>query len=289
MPTTTTSARRIAAHALLSEIRRGAGFRTHKLLGELGAPLDPFVSIEHFHMSEPTFPPHPHAGLSAVTYLFPGPGGAIVVRDSLGARRRLLPGGLYWMQAGRGMMHEEVPEARGEACHGMQVLVNLAIAHKHTPPATFCLDPDAIPEARPRPGVRVRVLSGAAFGLRAPIEPRTDVTLLDVHLPPGAPILLDAPADHAVLAVAVEGAGEIGPAEAPVRLDAHVAAGLAAGGGAARVRAGGAGLHLFLAMGRPLGEPVVFEGPFVMSTREEIADAEARYQAGEMGQLAASS
>jgi redox-sensitive bicupin YhaK (pirin superfamily) len=288
MLTTTTRARHVAAHAALPEICRGSGFRTRKLLGELGVPIDPFVSLEHFQMWEPTFPPHPHAGFSAVTYLFPGPGGALVVRDSLGERRRLPPGGLYWMQAGRGMMHEEVPEVRGEACRGMQMLVNLAATHKRTPPETFFLDPEAIPEARPSPGACVRILCGAAFGLRAPIDPRTPVTVLDVNLAPGAPLVLAAPADRAAFVVVVEGTGEAGTAEAPVRLDPHTAAALAGDGEVAWVRAGRAGLHLVFAMGRPLGEPVVFEGPFVMSTREEIADASARYEAGEMGRLVAS-
>ncbi len=285
---TTSRARRVAARAALPEICRGSGFRSHKLLGELGVPIDPFVSLERFQMWEPTFQPHPHAGFSAVTYLFPGSAGAIVVRDSLGERRRLPPGGLYWMQAGRGMMHEEVPEVRGAVCHGMQMLVNLAAADKHTSPETFFFAADAIPEARPSPGARVRVLCGAAFGLRAPIEPRTQVTLLDVDLAPGAPLLLHAPDDQAAFALVVEGSGEVGPGEEAVRLDRHMAARLAAEGDACLVRAGAAGLHVVLAMGRPLGEPVVFEGPFVMTTREEIADASARYEGGEMGRLAAS-
>jgi len=87
--TTRTNLRTPAAHAALPETRKGTGFRSHKLFDQLGVRLDPFVSLEHFHMDDVTFTPHPHAGFSAVTYLLGGSPGAIRVRESGQGDRRL--------------------------------------------------------------------------------------------------------------------------------------------------------------------------------------------------------
>ncbi|WP_088318155.1 pirin family protein [Kineosporia sp. R_H_3] len=71
--------------------------------------LDPFLSITDFRMSRPTFAPHPHAGFSAVTYMFRDSAGSFRNRDSLGDVSLIGPGDLHWTQAARGMMHEEIP------------------------------------------------------------------------------------------------------------------------------------------------------------------------------------
>lgn len=279
-------ARRVAAHGALHEVRRGAGFRSHKLCTELGVPLDPFLSFERFQMSAPTFAPHPHAGLSAVTYLFERSAGALVSRESSGETRRIAPGAARWMEAGRGMMHEEAPEERGRECHGVQILVNLAAADKRAAPRVFHREAHEIPEARPARGVRARVICGEAFGVRATLDPRTPVTLLDVFLAPGASIALGVPDDHVAFVLALDGAGEVGPEDEAARLDRGTAAVLVGCGSEVAARAGRDGFHLLLAAGAPLREPVTLEGPFSMPSPEEIADAWARHAAGEMGYLA---
>jgi redox-sensitive bicupin YhaK (pirin superfamily) len=287
MGTSERKARRVTTHAL-DEIRRGAGFRSRKLVTGPGAPLDPFVSFEHFHMREPTFPPHPHAGVSAVTYLLERSEGALLSRESSGEARRIDPGGLRWMEAARGMMHEESPFARGRDCHGVQILVNLAAADKEGAPRVLHLERQEIREVTPRRGARVRVVCGEAYGIRSTITPRSPVTLLDVRLSPGASLTPVVAEDHAAFVVPIDGDGELGVADAVVHVDAQVAAVVSAGDGAATVRAGARGFHLLLAMGKPLGEAVVFEGPFVMTSHADIAAAWARHAAGEMGRLAPS-
>jgi redox-sensitive bicupin YhaK (pirin superfamily) len=277
--------RRVAAHAALHDVRRGAGFRSHKLCTELGVPLDPFLSFERFHMSTPTFAPHPHAGLSAVTYLFERSAGALISRESSGETRRILPGAVRWMEAARGMMHEESPEERGVECHGLQILVNLAAADKRAAPRIFHREPHEIPEARPMRGVRVRVIAGAAFDAVSTVDPRTRVTLLDVFLAPGASFAHLIPDDHVAFVLGLDGAGEVGPQEEPARLVQGTAAALVGSGPEVLGRAGGDGFHFLLATGAPLREPVTLEGPFSMTSPEEIADAWARHAAGEMGYL----
>src|SRR5207253_5326412 len=86
--------------------------------------LDPFLGIDHFSMRVPRSPPHPHAGFCALTYVFEDSEGALVSRDSLGHTSVVHPRDLCWTTAGRGIVHEEVPES-GRVVHGLQVFVNL--------------------------------------------------------------------------------------------------------------------------------------------------------------------
>ena len=85
----------------------------------LGASLDPFLMCDCFWMAQPFFPPHPHAGFSAVTYMLPESDGGFVNRDSLGHRNLIRPGALHWTEAARGVMHEEVPITPGLSCQGL--------------------------------------------------------------------------------------------------------------------------------------------------------------------------
>jgi hypothetical protein len=135
--------RSVRASTRLAEAQMGPGFSAHGLRHVDGVSLDPFLSVDHFRMSQPTFPPHPHAGFSAVTYMFEDSPGGFINRDSLGDVSRIGPGALHWTQAARGMMHEEIPERRGVEGHGLQMFVNLRADHKQPPPAR-------VPRRRPR-------------------------------------------------------------------------------------------------------------------------------------------
>jgi redox-sensitive bicupin YhaK (pirin superfamily) len=274
--------RRVCA---LAEIHRGAGFRSRKLVTELGDPLDPFLSIEHFHMSAPTFEPHPHAGLSAITYLFERSEGALVSREGSGEAKRIDPGAVRWQETGRGIVHVESPLTPGRDCHGLQVLLNLPEADKQAAPRVFHLEAHEIPTAELDPWTRVRVVCGAAGGVRSPIAPRAPVTLLDVHLAPGASLAYALDADAVAFVVGLEGGGEVGPRGAAVSIAADTATAFDAGEGV-EARAGEAGFHFLIAAGRPLREPVLFEGPLALGSREAIDRTWARFAAGELGRVA---
>lgn len=280
--------RSVRASTRLAEAQMGPGFSAHGLRHVDGVALDPFLSVDHFRMSQPTFPPHPHAGFSAVTYMFEDSPGGFTNRDSLGDVSRIGPGALHWTQAARGMMHEEIPERRGVVCHGLQMFVNLRADHKQAPPRAFHADAAAIPEVSVGAGTRVRVLAGSLAGARSPLdELLTPVLLLDVHLEPSARAHLPVDAPSA-FALGLAGAGVTGPAGAPRDLDAHVALAFAADGDHLELEAGPAGLHVLIGAGHPIGEPVVFGGPFAMTTRRDVEAAHARFQRGEMGRLAPS-
>lgn len=259
-------------------------FTSYGLRSSASFSLDPFLNLDDFVMSEPTFPPHPHAGFSAVTYMFEDSAGAFQNRDSLGDQSRIEPGALHWTQAARGMMHEEVPERPGDACHGLQMFVNLADRHKQAEPAAFHLSSADVPEVR-APGTRVRVLVGAHRGVASPLSNLlTPITFLDVHIEPGAGLWLDAPREHNAFALVIRGGGSV--AGAPV--EAHDAVLLAHDGDHLRLEGGAGGMQVLVGAGAPIGEPVVYGGPFVMARAEDLAAARARFARGGMGTLAPS-
>jgi redox-sensitive bicupin YhaK (pirin superfamily) len=244
--------------------------------------LDPFINIDEFLMSQPTFPPHPHAGFSAVTYMLESSPGAFTNRDSLGDEVPIAPGALHWTQAARGMMHEEIPQVPGTICHGLQIFVNLKAEDKLTPPEVFHAEPAEIPEVIFE-GAKVRVLAGSFGGKTSPLHKlRTPVTLLDVQLQPGAAVQIPWPSVQNAFALVLGGSGLSGDTE----LAEHTAVGFEHDGDTVELRAGNAGLHVIVAGGMPIAEPMAMGGPFVMNTPEQIREAEARFRRGEMGYLA---
>jgi redox-sensitive bicupin YhaK (pirin superfamily) len=273
----------VMAKGHVTRHRRAEGLSIAHLSSEhLPEHLDPFLAFDHFEMAQPFFPPHPHAGFSAVTYMFPGSQNGFVNRDSLGARVEIHPGDLHWTAAGSGLMHEEVPIRRGVVCDGLQIFVNLHSSKKWMPPQVLHAAGDDVPRVV-TPGAHVRVVTGVHDGVRAIVQPPTDVTLLDVALEPGG-VLEHRPAPgesrfvYVIDGDVVAGAGETALAKGDV-------AGFAHEGDVVRVRAGARGAHVVVAGGQPLREPIVFHGPFCMNTREDIVRAVHDYQVGKMGRL----
>ncbi|MBL8956387.1 MAG: pirin family protein, partial [Myxococcaceae bacterium] len=186
-------------------------FYSWSLRGQLaGEALDPFLNLDDFHMSQPTFPPHPHAGFSAVTYLFEDSAGSFVNRDSRGNRQRIGPGALHWTEAASGIIHEEVPVVRGVDCHGLQMFVNLPVARHRAEPRALHLEANDVQVLAPAEGVRVRVLAGAAGGVRSSLDVVPSVTFLDVQLKPGAVFELPVLEGHTAFVMGVSGRGLAG-------------------------------------------------------------------------------
>jgi redox-sensitive bicupin YhaK (pirin superfamily) len=248
----------------------------------VGRDVDPVIGIDHFEMRAPVFAPHPHAGFSAVTYLFEDSEGEFVNRDSLGHRLVARPGAVIWTITGSGVMHEEFPRRRGERAHGLQMFVNLAAVEKTKAPRVLFVDGPDVPVLE-RPGVRVRVMVGSAGDVRGAIEPPGEITFLDVALDAGVAFEQSLPADASVLAYVITGtvlAGDEGR-----RVGAREAASFAADGDGVLLRAADAGARVVIVAGRPLRERVVAQGPFVMNSEEELVAAAERYRSGRMGRL----
>jgi redox-sensitive bicupin YhaK (pirin superfamily) len=242
--------------------------------------LDPVVSVDHFRMSQPTFAPHPHAGFSAVTYLFEDSEDGFINRDSLGHTLPIEPGALHWTQAGSGMLHEEIPRTAGRVSHGLQIFVNSAAALKGSAPQMFHRGADDIAALEPAAGVRVRVVLGDFGAVSARIGAHTPITLLDITLAPNVRIDVPLPAGKRAFAVVARGALADHDADEPHALR------FADEGDAVALHAGAQGARLALFAGRPLAEPMFPKGPFIGSSAAEVTDMIRRFQSGAMGALA---
>lgn len=258
-------------------------FFSWSLRGTLGGrPLDPFLNLDDFHMAQPTFPPHPHAGFSAVTYLFEDSPGAFRNRDSKGNNQLIPPGAIHWTEAASGVVHEEVPVVPGVDSHGLQMFVNLPVDRHQAPPRALHLDPKEVVEVRPSPGARIRVLAGSFDGKASPLSVVPALTFLDVHLAPHAEVLLPAAAGQTAFAMAIAGSGVAGAGAA---LTAHDAALFDTSDGLVRLATKDQPLQALIGVGTPLGQPVVWAGPFALSSQAAIADARKRFASGAMGRL----
>jgi redox-sensitive bicupin YhaK (pirin superfamily) len=270
----------IAAHALKEEMVR-SGFSAVSLRQP---ELDPFIDVTLFSMSQPTFPPHPHAGFSAVTYMLPESEGSFTNRDSLGDSSVIAPGDIHWTQAGAGMMHEEIPLQAGVACRGFQIFVKLPKALELLPPVAFHADADAISSVMGE-GFSLRVLVGSFNGIAPALDRLAhDVFLYDITLESGAMISLPVQQDAAVWAMVMQGDIKVANAsfDAPHGIFwSEVGNGVLLVGGkqVSRILIGG---------GKPLNEDYQFGGPFALSTIERLSDARRRYSNGGMGALAPS-
>jgi redox-sensitive bicupin YhaK (pirin superfamily) len=245
---------------------------------------NPFLGIDHAWMSGPTFPPHPHAGFSAVSYLFEDAQTWIDNRDSLGGRQKILPGGLHWTAAGRGVVHEENPSEPGKTVHMLQIFVNLAQDQQRDAPAVLALAPQDVPVVQ-LPGARVRVPLGEFAGQRSPLRPPTDVRLLDISLDAHAQLSVPVAAGLTTFALPIAGRLEVnghamGSDGEPVPVTAAQAV-----AGTTQLRAIGGPAQVVLFAGQPLHQPVYWQGPFAMASQRALIQAMGAYQRGEFGQL----
>jgi redox-sensitive bicupin YhaK (pirin superfamily) len=261
----------------------GAGVRLTRIIGQPQLPdLDPFLLLDEFGTDRPEdyiagFPSHPHRGFETVTYMLEG---RMRHKDNRGHEGVLEPGSVQWMTAGRGIVHSEMPEQDRGRMRGFQLWLNLPARDKMTEPKYQEFDAARIPRVSPAPGAGVKVIAGSVGDAAGPVaQPATDPTYLDVQLDAGARFEHALPESHAAFVYVYEGAARIGEGDAAATVAAPELAVLSAGkrvaieGRAPQSRA-------ILVAGRPLREPVARYGPFVMNTREEIAQAVSDLQMG---------
>lgn len=133
-------------------------------LRELGERASPILALDDFVVTGRPFPPHPHAGFAAVTYVFEDSLGSLRSRDSLGNDLVTGPGGIVWTHAGSGIVHHEVPAETGRPLHGLQSFVNLSSTNRLTAPRLLRLTSSEVHEWRTDAGDRVRVLAEVRHG-----------------------------------------------------------------------------------------------------------------------------
>ena len=260
----------------------GAGVKMKRVFPVQGImQIDPFLLFDEFGSDDPDayiggFPDHPHRGFETVTYMLAG---RMRHFDNKGNSGLLTAGGAQWMTAGRGLVHSEMPEQTDGLMRGFQIWVNLPAAEKMTPPRYQDYAPAEIPETVLPGGIVVKVVAGEAAGIVGPVSGVSRQPLLvDVTLPAGAAWQCPVDPQATVLAHVFEGEVTVGDATLPA---AHMA--VTAEGDTLALKAGASGGRILILAARPIGEPVVRAGPFVMNTRAEIEQAFADYQAGLFG------
>ena len=228
------------------------------------------------------FPAHPHRGFETVTYMLDG---HMRHEDHLGNVGELRSGGVQWMTAGRGIIHSEMPLQEEGRMRGFQLWINLPSTEKMKPAGYRDIRPDEIPVAPLNGGGRVKVIAGTVklgqVTVSGPIQGvSTDPLYLDAVLPEGTRFNLPVKPDYHAFVYAYEGRVKIG-ADAPRLLDVHQA-GVLSPGSEIIATADGGEAHFLVLAARPLKEPVMQYGPFVMNTYEEIEQAIRDYQSGRL-------
>ena len=277
----------------------GEGFPVRRAFAGVDlAALDPFVHMDQmgevdYGPGEPKGTPwHPHRGFETVTYMIDG---QMAHQDSNGGGGLITNGDTQWMTAGSGILHIETPPEAlvrsGGLFHGFQLWVNLSRELKLSPPRYQDIRGNQVALlSSPDGGALLRVIAGEVAGYAGPGTTHSPITLVHATLSPGAEVAIPWRPDFNALVYVMAGRGRVGPAGAPVQLGQLAVLGA---GDVIRLTAAGdqdsssPTFDVLVLGGRPIGDPVVAYGPFVMNTKDEIVQAMEDYQAGRLGVIPA--
>jgi redox-sensitive bicupin YhaK (pirin superfamily) len=267
----------------------GAGVKLRRSLGQTpSARLDPFLMLDEFSSDNADdyiagFPAHPHRGFETVTYMLDG---HMLHQDHLGNRGDLRSGDVQWMTAARGIIHSEMPQQESGRMRGFQLWINLPAREKMKPAAYHDIAASTIPVVDLPEGGRVKVIAGTLqWGSQSTPGPiqglSTDPLYLDVELPAGATFSASVNGDYNAFLYPYEGSVAVGSADSRRTLETHNA-GVLSAGERIEVSAAAENARFLLLAARPLGEPIVQYGPFVMNTEAEIHQAIEDYRSGRL-------
>lgn len=260
----------------------GAGVKITRITGRTPHDLDPFLMLDEIRSDQRDefvagFPSHPHRGIETLTIMLEG---GFEHQDHMGHRAAIRAGGAQWMSAGRGVIHSEMPLPGEGSIHGFQLWINLPAADKLREPDYAQAEAADLPGQALEAG-RLRVLAGRHDDSVSPIA-RTacEAAVLELRLEPGGSYRWTPPAGHRALVRPFH--GKVRLAGAPGQATTLASGQLAVldGDGEVTITANGDGAGMLLLSGRPLGEPIVQYGPFVMNTPDEIRQAILDYQSG---------
>ena len=259
----------------------GAGVRINRVLTQpLQRRLDPFLMLDAFGSDKPGdyiagFPEHPHRGFETVSYMI---NGRMRHKDSAGHEGLITNGGVQWMTAGRGVVHSEMPEQNEGLMEGFQLWLNLPARDKMTKPWYRDIAAEELPRVTFPNGAVVQVIAGSSHGVEGAVQREgTEPLYLDIALPAGASFEQILPAGHNAFLYVFRG-------EVVVEVKAVPSTKMAiltnpAGSDGVRIHASKDARVLLIA-GRPLNEPIVQYGPFVMNTQLELQQAVEDFRAG---------
>jgi len=262
----------------------GAGVKLTRVLTQpLQRRLDPYLMLDAFGTDRAEdyiggFPDHPHRGFETITYMISG---RMRHRDSAGHEGLLQNGGVQWMTAGRGIVHSELPEQEDGRMEGFQLWLNLPARDKMNAPWYRDIQGDEVPEFTTDEGVTARVIAGASHGVDGAVQRNaTQPLYLDLHFEAGSHFVQPLPATHNAFIYVYRGELRVGNEAVPSQRMAILGNDGESDG---VVLHADAPARALLIAGRPLDEPIVQHGPFVMNTKDEIFQAVRDFLAGKFG------
>jgi redox-sensitive bicupin YhaK (pirin superfamily) len=278
----------------------GAGVHLKRVFGFYRVPqLDPFLLLDDFRSNSPKdylsgFPWHPHRGIETITYML---NGSVEHGDSLGSRGITSAGGVQWMTAGKGIIHQEMPKGDSEGrMGGFQLWANLPASHKMMDPRYREVKKEEFPEIKQDNGITIKIIAGMIHGVSGPVK---DIVIepeyLDITMPPQETFVHPVRPGHAVFTYVIDGAAYFDKErdcfsyEVEGRnyfdmernsLVSKESLALYDDGEQVEIVSGDQGARFLLVSGKPLNEPVAWYGPIVMNTQEELKLAFEEYRNG---------
>lgn len=266
-----------------SPVVEGAGVHLKRVFGHHQVPqLDPFLLMDDFHSDEPDkykkgFPWHPHRGIETISYILEG---AVEHGDSMGNKGIISNGDVQWMTAGNGIVHQEMP--RGDSkkrLWGFQLWANLPASHKMMDPKYQDIKAFQIPELFLDNGVIIKIICGKVNDVEGPVKDIViDPQYLDITVPAKTTFTLDTPTGHKVFAYVINGEARFNPDSSSFSGKETLV--LYEDGDSVGIITAEQPVRFLLVSGKPINEPVAWQGPIVMNTDEELATAFQEYQNG---------
>ncbi len=264
--------------------REGAGVHLRRAFGfHSPEKNDPFLLFDDFRSDTPAhylqgFPWHPHRGIETITYMLKG---EVEHGDSLGNSGVISGGDVQWMTAGGGIIHQEMPKGdENGAMHGFQLWLNLPAREKMCPPRYRGITPKEIPEVKLQSGAIIKIICGRIGDTVGPVtDISTDPEYLDITLPPAGTLTHPTRPGYTAMAYVIDGSGRFAPDEGKAECG-NTTLVIFSDGDDITVTAGSQGLRFLFMAGKPLREPIAWQGPIVMNTEEELVQAFQEYRNG---------
>lgn len=254
------------------ETTDGAGVKLTRLISQnVMKETDPFLMLDFFGSDKPAeyiagFPWHPHRGIETVTYMLAG---EVEHEDSLGNKGVIKAGDVQWMTAGSGIIHQEMPKVKNGLMKGFQLWVNLPAEHKMTAPRYQEYSSDTIPRIT-KGNTEIKIIAGDYEGITGPVRGMYMRPLyLDINLDKNSDILIPINKSYNSFAYILEGSGFF-------ENDSLIQNGklvIFSKGESVKVITGNDSIRFILVAGKPLNEPIAWQGPIVMNTQEELNTA----------------
>lgn len=273
------STRKVEQHWLAMAARDGAGVNLMRALGaRQGQRLDPFLMLDNFSSDDPNdyiagFPAHPHRGFETVTYIVDG---HMKHKDHMGNEGDLKAGGVQWMTAGRGIIHEEMPQQEDGLLRGFQLWLNLPAKEKMKPAHYEDIPSEKMPWQTLNKDSAIKLIAGSLDGNQIIADDTrfTAPIIADISIAAGDKVQLNLPEKHNAMIYVFENMVSIEGQKL------HETATAILSHGSNLTLEASAGARIMLIAGVPINEPIAQYGPFVMNTEAEIEQAISDYRNG---------